>query len=157
MLSWGPFLWAILHGLAEHVGNSQHPILANDEANEILFLLKDLEFVLPCDVCRKHYREWCRFHPYAPFVNSQRRERLRTSLRTWLWQLHDQVNQRKGLSSSVTLEKLGEAYGNVNIFQQLQAFLKELQKPEWIGKVDSQRLATFRRHCLTLTKLTGRL
>lgn len=157
MLTWGPPLWAILHGLAEHVGKLTHPISAADEANEVFHLLKNLEFVLPCDTCRQHYRLWCKLRPYQGWALQGRRDQLREAFRNWLWQLHDNVNSRKEGVISLPMESLSEKYGNINISQQMQLFLKELKNPVWLTKVDPTKLAAFRRHCLTLQKLSGKI
>ncbi len=45
---WGPPLWKILHGIAEALGNQTIPMLATDEAHEIVFLLRDVEKIMPC-------------------------------------------------------------------------------------------------------------
>lgn len=88
---WGPKFWAILHTLAEHTGKFQDIVRKNDEANYWKQLLKYQGLVMPCGVCRSHFNSAFRSMNFSEFVKLGGSER-RTWIRTWLWNLHNQVN-----------------------------------------------------------------
>jgi hypothetical protein len=91
---WGPHIWKILHYHAEYSGNS---MLLADEIRAWISLLKHTEAVLPCAVCREHYRGWRTTHPLEEFIGRDK-DTFRDLLRTWLWTLHEGVNDTKAVA-----------------------------------------------------------
>ncbi len=87
---WGPLLWDILHGLAEQSGKQIRP---EDEQRGWVTLLESIASMLPCEVCRKHYSEYLREHPVRDFILKEPYGKMREFVRTWLWNLHNEVNQ----------------------------------------------------------------
>lgn len=90
--AWGPRFWEILHTLAELTGNQKTQIENNDEADAWIILIKSQAFVMPCALCKQHYLEWQKHHPFQhlrSIVGKQRQE----FLRGWFWGCHDRVNQ----------------------------------------------------------------
>jgi len=51
---WGPLVWKVLHGLAEKIGTSRS---VDDELREWKRLLTLTADVIPCIVCKEHYKE----------------------------------------------------------------------------------------------------
>ena len=112
-ITWGPLVWRILHGLAERSGRQTALPLQDDERRYWTTLLKVTAQVLPCDVCRTHYSEWLRINPCDPIL-SVPYNGLNLWIRTWLFNLHNNVNSRT--SKGVFLfEGLSETYGRVEI------------------------------------------
>jgi len=101
---WGPHIWKILHYHAEYAGQS---ILLADELRAWITLLKHTEGVLACAVCRDHYKRWKQDHPVEEFLLLDRAS-FKEALRTWLWNLHEAVNEQKGvpMERRMSLESL---------------------------------------------------
>ena len=152
---WGPHLWKILHGLTESLGNQPVAFLSADEAHEVVFVLRDLEKVMPCALCRKHYGEWRKTHPLEE-LDRQRGPMLRDAVRKYLYQLHEDVNLRNGITSGFTIEELPGLYKTVDIKSEWGSFLTKIKLSTEIGLVSQSVLTNFHRHLAVLRKLVGR-
>jgi hypothetical protein len=85
---WGPILWKILHGLAEKVGKA--PCL-DEEVREWKRFLTFTADIIPCDVCKKHYKQVLLDHPIGGILKMNASV-ASTFIRTWLWTLHNEIN-----------------------------------------------------------------
>jgi hypothetical protein len=96
---WGPALWKLLHFSAERIGL---PVIRLPREEERLWrgLLHSLALSLPCPLCKKHYVLYDRSRP---LVFSKE------GVRSWLYHLHEEVNQRLGSPSFA--EDIGTVYG----------------------------------------------
>jgi hypothetical protein len=155
MSHWGTPLWKILHGTAEKIGYIQNSLISQDEMREVVFLLNAVEAIMPCDLCRKHYKDWKAKHPISswPEVYKGRPGDFRERIRRWLWELHENVNHSKGLEHSLPFEKLSEQYGNVDLVKEYEQFRSILQTTGWVGKVLPQHIKLFTRHFTILNRL----
>jgi hypothetical protein len=106
---WGPPLWRLLHTLAEQLGKQPVPSLSVDERRACLQFLHSIESVLPCEKCKHHYRAWRQKNPPTTFGNGVE---LRNSVRTWLWALHSEINQERGIHTEPALIEMPSLYGN---------------------------------------------
>jgi Erv1 / Alr family len=97
---WGPALWFLLHSSVERYGYSVS--LPDEEKRIWNGLLRSLQYSLPCPLCKKHYTAYLASHPLV-FTKEE--------LRSWLYQLHCEVNQRTDKQTTVTIEKMEEIYG----------------------------------------------
>ncbi len=150
---WGPFLWTILHGLAERLGRQPNELMASDEAREMVLVLKGVELIMPCEKCRAHFHDYRMKHPVDTFA-TKRGEHLRYTVREWLWQLHELVNERNG-AASFSIEQLTPTYRDANVgaaWTTLQTYLKNSIMN---GTVLSENLKSFRRHFGFLRSLLG--
>ncbi len=150
---WGPFLWTILHGLAERLGRQPNELMASDEAREMVLVLKGVELIMPCEKCRAHFHDYRMKHPIDGF-SSKRGEHLRFTIREWLWRLHELVNERNG-AAPFSIENLTPTYQNANVedaWKNLQTYLKTSVTS---GIVLSENLKSFRRHLGFLRSLLG--
>jgi len=95
---WGPPMWRILHTFAERLGKQTHPITISDEKRAWTMLLKSTESVLPCAKCKAHFQSWRKRNPIEASVALDG-EPLRIWARQWVYYLHDEVNQEKGVTS----------------------------------------------------------
>ena len=86
---WGPALWKLLHFSAERIGL---PVIRLPHEEERLWrgLLHSLALSLPCPLCKKHY---------VLYDRSRLLVFSKESVRSWLYHLHEQVNQRIGLAA----------------------------------------------------------
>ena len=98
---WGPNLWMILHSAAERIGSS-HVKLPREELRIWTGLLMSLRFSLPCPVCKKHFTTYL---ASTPIVNFNRE-----FVRTWLYNIHCQVNDRTEKRAEITIEQIPEIY-----------------------------------------------
>lgn len=155
MSHWGVPLWKILHGTAEKIGYIQNSLMSQDEMREMLFLLNAVEAIMPCDLCRKHYKEWRAKHPISswPEILKGQPGEFRERMRRWLWELHENVNRSKGGEISLPFEKLPELYGSVELKKEYEEFRTILQTTSWVGKVQPQDIKVFTRHFTILIKL----
>ena len=120
---WGPILWNILHGLAEKAGQASLPA---DEIREWQAFLKATGEVLPCDECRDHYRRYTQANPLTHFAQVPYAS-LKTSVKTWLWQLHADIRTEYG-RPVLPYEDLTATYGSVDLqdlFWRLEPVIKK--------------------------------
>jgi hypothetical protein len=150
---WGPFLWTALHGLAEKLGRQTVEIMASDEAREMVFILRFVEHIMPCEKCRMHYHEYLKKNPVDDFAN-RRGETLRQAVRMWLWKLHNAINERNG-SPSFPIEELSPTYSAAPIAESLKQLYVVLSKAIPAGLILSEPLKSFRRHVSLLRSLIG--
>ena len=83
---WGPSLWLILHSACEQIGSHHLKRLPLEEARIWFGLLNSLRYSLPCPQCKKHYTLYSNQTPIMQVTKE--------TIRRWLFNLHDQVNQR---------------------------------------------------------------
>lgn len=152
---WGPILWRLLHGMAECVGTPKAHLIANDEVHELILCLRDIETIMPCAMCRSHYRAWRKDHPLEAMANL-RGVPLREAIRSWLFKLHENVNQRRGVASGLTLEDMPRLYGSVPIRDVWLEYTKHIQGTLDIRQVSVAALQNFGRHFTLFRKLVSR-
>ncbi len=150
---WGPHLWTVLHGFAEKLGRQTNDIMATDEAREMVLILRGVEHVMPCEKCRKHYKEYLKKNPVDDFAN-RRGEVLRQAIRQWLWKLHEAVNERNG-APSFPIEELTPKYQSAPIADSLKQLYIVLYKAIPEGLLPSEPFQSFRRHVSLLRTLVG--
>lgn len=117
---WGPFLWSILHVLAERVTRVMSPLYENDERRAWVFFLHGTGNMLPCSDCRTHYASYLSAHPVKEIMTLPKSE-LALWIRRWLYDLHQEVNTRLG-KEGIPFEELSSHYKNINIASLFQLF-----------------------------------
>lgn len=152
---WGPPLWKMLHGIAETLGNQSVPMLATDEAHEIVFLLRDVEKIMPCQLCRSHYREWRKDHPLEE-IDKLRGYMLKTGVRQWLYDLHENINTSRGIESGITIDQVEDLYKNVDLKEAWAEFFTKVKLTTEVGLVSQSVLQNFHRRFGMLRKLVGK-
>ena len=159
---WGPPLWRILHSCAERLGNQIFVLLAEDEKRAWVRILKDLDGVMPCALCRTHYKAWCKqvgaSHPISAIQG--RGEEFRVAARTWLWELHEEVNNSRSLplEGRPALSEMPTLYGSRTIDAidaDVQLFFTVLKEAALIHQVDGAAVRQFRASLGLLRKLIG--
>lgn len=152
---WGNPLWKMLHSITESLGNQKNTILSADEAHEIVFLLRDLEKVMPCQMCRQHYNAWRKEHPLEQLA-TLRGPALRDAVRKWLYDLHENVNRSRNIESNIIIEQIPELYKHLDIRTEWGKFFELMKKSTEAGLVSQIVLQNFHRHLGILRKLLGR-
>jgi hypothetical protein len=83
---WGPHLWFILH-----VISFEYPVVPNELDKRIYHdFYTSIKDILPCDICKKHYRDHINKYPLTPHLDS------RSTLVKWVIQVHNFVNASLG-------------------------------------------------------------
>jgi hypothetical protein len=83
---WGPVFWHTIHIIA--IGYPTNPTYGDKRAAKEFF--EGLQFLIPCEMCRKHYRENLQKMPITPHLDKK------TDLFRWTVQLHNEVNKATG-------------------------------------------------------------
>ncbi len=152
---WGPPLWNILHSLTESLGNQKNTIISTDEAHEMIFLLRDVEKIMPCALCRNHYNAWRKQHPLEKLA-PLRGPALRDAVRKWLYDLHENVNKDRKIESGITLDQIPTIYKPIDIRTEWAKFFELMKRSTEVGLVSQSVLENFHRHLGILRKLLGR-
>ena len=117
---WGPFLWTVLHGLAEKAGTTSFPQYYGDERRALAKIFKLLEKVIPCPSCKEHYEVYLREHPVDKPLQELPQAELNTYVKTWFWELHNWVNESVQ-HPQFPYDQLTPTYKNVNIRNTLKS------------------------------------
>ncbi len=83
---WGPFFWMTIHIVA--LGYSSKPNYTEKRSAKQFF--ESLANLIPCPVCREHYKQHITKNPIVPHLDN------RTDLFKWTVDLHNAVNVSLG-------------------------------------------------------------
>ena len=83
---WGPLLWKIIHTTCIHLGNSSHSMLQQDELTYFKAFQRKLYYILPCKVCRDHYKQYMMHIKDVPY------DALKVYATNYFYELHNKVN-----------------------------------------------------------------
>lgn len=144
---WGPHLWSILHQLASRVGRQPTAMLAADEQRIWGQFIRMTEGIMPCQMCRGHYREWLKRNGagFAPTVED-------------LWSLHEAVNERRGVESGVFLSDMENMYrvrGTRELQETIETLLKILRQATYERQVDGVVIHEWRAKLAVLRRVLG--
>lgn len=82
---WGPAAWKTVHSFAA--------AYTPDQREEFKSLIYSLQYLLPCDYCRKHFKQNLKTLPIDNYLNNNH------TLFLWTYFLHDIVNRQLGKTS----------------------------------------------------------
>jgi hypothetical protein len=111
---WGPILWQILHGLAERAERSFD---MSDEVREWQRFIRATGDMLPCDICRAHYKEYISKHPLTQ-LTIQGKGQIKPWVKNWFWDLHNEINTGTG-RPVFPYNDLELTYSNIDLTDQL--------------------------------------
>jgi hypothetical protein len=111
---WGPILWQILHGLAERAERCFQPV---EEIREWQKFIKLTGEMLPCDLCRNHFKEYSQQYPLTQMSTLQKGQ-VKPWIKNWLWHLHNEINTGSG-KPEFLYDDLESTYSNVDLTDQL--------------------------------------
>jgi hypothetical protein len=83
---WGPILWNTMHIIS--LGYPDNPTADIQEAASSFY--RSLTSLIPCPICREHYKNHLTTTP--PATESKK------ALIEWVWMIHNKVNQDLGKS-----------------------------------------------------------
>jgi hypothetical protein len=96
---WGPIFWATFH--LTSMSYPDAPTYAEKRAAKEFF--NSMAHLLPCPVCREHFKEILSAMPVETWLDDRR------SLTEWVWMLHNRVNVRLG-KAEITQAEFVERY-----------------------------------------------
>jgi hypothetical protein len=114
---WGPFFWHTMHIVA--LGYPKNPTYTDKKCAKEFY--ESLAFLLPCSICREHYKQYLQEKPISTFLDS------RTDLIKWTIQIHNKVNQMLG-KPEWTLEEVLSYYEKVGARNRSPVWTKEDMK-----------------------------
>jgi len=148
---WGPVLWEMLHGAAEKLGRIPVKSIIDDQRREMTLVLRYVEVVMPCPMCRGHYKDWRTKNPIDKFPEEI--QAYKAAVREWLFLLHQDINDRNELARLMTLGDLGDRYGSVNLKEKLAVFLGFMDRALRLRVLDREPLKRFNTHFTFLMRL----
>lgn len=141
---WGPLLWILLHGGVEKMGSSTIRSILDDQRREFIIILKTLEGIMPCALCRNHFRE---------FRMKQSIDRLpvdpsefKIASRKWLFDLHEAVNERNSTSRILTLDMLADMYSSSDLIGKSQELYRLLEGAVRVRAIEGELFKKFKTH-----------
>ena len=122
-VDWGPILWGMLHGLAEKLGKGY--IYADEmiQWKKIIPLTAD---IIPCDICRDHYKEYLKANPINAFLKLPKTESP-LWIQRWFFTLHNEVNVGND-KPIYKFEDLAAAYGSIDFLDMLHRLIPLMNK-----------------------------
>ena len=100
---WGPHLWYILH-----IISFEYPLNPTEYDKRIYHdFYTSLKDVIPCEMCKKHYRTHIHKYPLTPHLDT------RDTLIKWVIQVHNFVNASLG-KPIFTIAQVMDIYSNLN-------------------------------------------
>lgn len=87
---WGPILWKIVHICSVNLGKERNSLLQKDQINYYNNFTKQIGFILPCRVCRKHFYDYALKHK-----KSVEYDELKEYSIQYFLNLHNEVNKEK--------------------------------------------------------------
>lgn len=99
---WGPMFWSTLHIIS--LAYPDDPTYSEKRAAKELF--NALVYLLPCPVCRSHYKEINQLMPVETWLDN------RKSLVEWVWMMHNEVNKKLG-KPEITMTEFYKRYNEM--------------------------------------------
>jgi hypothetical protein len=122
---WGPILWRILHGLAEHYGKLMYPLFLKEEENAWPKFIEQTQYILPCKECREHYKDYYLKNKPSILKNLSS-EQKGVWIKNYFFNLHNEVNIRND-KSLFEYSNLHNTYKNINYTFEIKHFEKLLK------------------------------
>jgi len=99
---WGPMFWSTMHIVS--LAYPDEPTYSEKRAAKEFF--NSLIYLLPCPVCRSHFREVIQGIPVETWLDN------RKSLVEWVWMVHNQVNVKLG-KAEITMTEFYRRYNEM--------------------------------------------
>ena len=141
---WGPLLWILLHGGIEKMGFSSVKSILEDQRREFITILRYVEAIMPCPLCRNHYREFRTKNPIDKFPQDPME--FKGAARKWLFDLHEEINVQKYSSWEIYLEQLPERYSSVDLNGKSSELYSVLDRALRIRLIEGEAYKKFKTH-----------
>jgi hypothetical protein len=141
---WGPILWTLLHGGVEKMGSSAIRSILDDQRREFILVLKTLEGIMPCALCRNHFREFRMKQSIdkLPIDPSE----FKVASRKWLFDLHEGVNERNNGSRILTIDMLPSLYAPLDLTGKSQELYRLLEGAVRVRAIEGELFKKFKIH-----------
>ena len=80
---WGPPFWFTLHTISLNYPDNPTYIIRQQH----LLFFESLKSILPCSICRNHYKDFLQKQPISPYLDNKK------SLKRWVLDCHNNVNK----------------------------------------------------------------
>jgi len=120
---WGPIFWKTMHIVT--IGYPAFPSVEEQKAAVSFF--ESLQFMIPCPICKEHYKENLKTLPLTDDVVGNKQKLIR-----WLFDMHNTINKQ-----------LGKQEINWREFVYSIAFLATMPKFSFQEAIDAQRTNYF--------------
>jgi len=104
---WGPLMWKIIHTACEHLGKNLIVILQNDELNALNKFMIQVGHVIPCNMCRNHYKDYYKTHKKVIQYSE-----IKNYTKQYYYNLHDEINKERNIVS-IPYDSLEETYKKI--------------------------------------------
>jgi hypothetical protein len=118
---WGKHAWIFLHSVS--MNYPDNPSIQDRKNYKDFF--ENLRFILPCEVCKKHYAQHIQRNPIEPSLHSKRK------LVEWVIDVHNQVNislNKPTMTYDQVIDLYKKIYNGNMYLDEVNKFNKE-QKP----------------------------
>ena len=150
---WGPILWSLLHGLAEHAGRPVTPLYAEDERHNWLQFFRQTGEIIPCPTCKEHYIAYLKENP-VDALKTMHPEEFREWIRTWFWDIHQWVNEQLE-KPSFPKESLSPTYASLALRQRLRHLDAPLRKAITLSGQNAKKFQDWKSRYLMLLSIFG--
>lgn len=99
---WGPPFWFTLHTICLNYPEKPTYI----ERQQHLLFFESLKTILPCSICRNHYKKFLQDQPISPYLDNK------SSLKRWILDCHNNVNKING-KKIWTIKESDDYYNNI--------------------------------------------
>lgn len=99
---WGPPFWFTLHTIS--INYPEKPTYI--ERQQHLLFFESLKTILPCSICRDHYKNFLVDQPISPYLDN------RDSLKKWILDCHNNVNKLNN-KKVWTMKESDNYYNNI--------------------------------------------
>lgn len=141
---WGPLLWCLLHGGVEKMGSTAIKSILDDQRREFLIVLKMVEGIMPCALCRNHFREYRMRYPIDKLPVDP--VQFKVAVRKWLFDLHEAVNDRNQAARILTIDMLPEKYSSLDLMEKSQELYILLDKALRVRAIEGELYKKFKIH-----------
>jgi len=86
---WGPIFWTTMHIVT--IGYPSFP--TEEEQKAVVNFFESLQFMIPCPICKEHYKENLKTSPLTSEVVGDKQKLIR-----WLFDMHNTINKQLGKS-----------------------------------------------------------
>lgn len=117
---WGPLLWKIIHIQCEKLGKQTHHLFQNDELIVFNRFVKQIYYIIPCDICKKHYNDYSSKY----MIKHIEYKNLHNFARTYFFNLHNNINI-SNVKEIYKIEDL-DIYNSITK-EMYNSYLKELE------------------------------
>ena len=98
---WGPPMWHSLHTITFNYPNNP----TKEQKKHYLKFFTDIKDILPCKYCRENYATNLLNYPLNSNVLKNR-----DTLSRWLFNIHEEINNKLGKKSYLTFEEVRDRY-----------------------------------------------